>query len=152
MSDLPLPSPPQTWGGKIFTTGYNQKGWTPEKLLIEAKRLNAIVVDIRKSAKSWNSEWCYRHLRDYLGKRWYFWCPAFGNVNYANDGPIQIANPVSGMKSIATILQHNSGVILMCGCRSLDGCHRQVVAEMLRDYMGLEYEEITPPTAQLELF
>lgn len=128
----------------IYTTGYSKRGWIPETLLIEARRLDAIVVDIRFKPYSRRSEWSCTHLRLLMGKRWYFVCQALGNRNYKG-GPIEIADPSKGMSDVGYIIGKGSGVILLCGCRDLEGCHRQIVGNLLAECFEMGYEEISPP-------
>jgi hypothetical protein len=136
----------------LYTIGYNKKGWTPEKILAVAIDFDAIVVDIRFRSVSRRSEWRYPNLKKLMGKRYYYWCPALGNRNYNNDGPIEIANPEKGLADIGYVFDKGVGVILMCACPTLATCHRLPVAQMIGKRLDVVWQEIKPPSNQLSLF
>lgn len=101
-------------------------------LKARAEQLNALVVDIRFSPRSRVPHWDGTSLRALLGTR-YAWWPEFGNVNYRG-GEIKIANPDGGRALMNNLIPcHFDALILLCACEKPGGCHRSVVADLLRE-------------------
>lgn len=139
----------------IYTTGYTGKkaAHLPELLA----RLNpAVLVDIRFSANSRHAQWTRAGLVTLLGEQ-YEWLPAFGNRAYKS-GRIELADPERGLRRIQKLAQLNYTIILMCGCKDYDACHRKTVAQYLMRHMeGIGYfvADVTswePVTAAPSLF
>jgi hypothetical protein len=53
-------------------------------------------------------------------------------VNYNNDKAIQIARPEVGIKCLVSYLHEGYNLILLCGCRDYEQCHRHVIVDLLR--------------------
>lgn len=121
-----------------LTAGYS--GHTPDQLERVMQVLKASVVDIRMKAGSSIPGWNGWDLKKRLGWHRYRHIPEFGNVNYKGEGGIQIADFEKGFDTL--IKERHQAVILICGCKSPDYCHRTVVAGMLRQRVNLEYVKV----------
>lgn len=108
----------------IYTIGYGSRA--PEDVFAILGSLGAILVDIRFSA--WGKPgWKLFELQRALGAR-YMHVKALGNAAYKTGG-MEIANYEQG-KAILESLDRPA--VLLCACHRPDGCHRTVVADMLR--------------------
>lgn len=110
---------------QIYTTGYGRR--LPSEIAELLEDLDAILVDIRFSAwgrpgfKGWE-----------LGRLFadrYLHAKALGNAEYKTGG-MRIADYEAGK---AALLRLGRPALLLCACASPDGCHRTVVADMLRE-------------------
>jgi len=119
---------------KVYGIGY--QGRTVEQLRALADELDAEIVDVRFTPLSRLNDWRIYSLRRTLPR--YRHVKAFGNVNYKNGGPIQIAAYEAGKAEIAKM---NCNVILMCACKDPRTCHRTVLLERLAAD-GFEVEEL----------
>ncbi|BDI33452.1 hypothetical protein CCAX7_55030 [Capsulimonas corticalis] len=126
----------------VYTMGY--EGRKPADLLMIAERLDATIVDIRYRAWSAHPQWRHGALREFLGDR-YARCVQLGNKRYrepANaDGSRQI-ELVDAAAGAQYVLEHPHSVILMCGCRNAETCHRSNVARLLIDQYDQRVFEI----------
>ena len=89
----------------------------------------ALILDARyKPYSRFRPEWNQKRLAELFGEN-YLHCPALGNVNY-KDGPemIQIADLEAG---IAVIAAAGRPVIVICTCKTPDGCHTTVIRDAL---------------------
>jgi uncharacterized protein (DUF488 family) len=116
----------------IYTLGYS--GIKPDKLLATAEQHNLLVVDVRYSPRSRQPEWTRKRLQELLGER-YIHVPAFGNINYKSDGPIQLADPEAG-KAVVVERLAQQPVLLLCACKDWHSCHRLAVATVLHEATG----------------
>lgn len=124
---------------KVYLVGYS--GLTPERLRNIATSLGATVIDIRFRAGSRVACWNKSALAASLGR--YRHVPALGNAEYKTGG-MRIADYATGKAAIEAA---ESPVILMCACKSPDGCHRTVVGEMLRRD-GFDVTELNAPAGK----
>jgi hypothetical protein len=116
----------------IYTFGYT--GSTPGDLTAFAGTLGAKIVDVRLSPRSRVPHWVgaalgKKHADDYVH------VPAFGNRNYNNGGPIELADPTAGVELVSQILAARP-VILLCACAEPALCHRSLVALHLAAVSG----------------
>jgi hypothetical protein len=131
----------------IYTAGYG--GHVARSLVLAARQLDALVIDIRHSPRSKNPGYDQKELIGALDSR-YHHLPQLGNVNYGGQGAIQLANAEEGIRRVLEIA-HARTVILMCGCGEFSGCHRATVAQLLA-MKGVSTEELTwPPVPTLNL-
>jgi hypothetical protein len=114
--------------GTIYTAGY--RGRTPEEVLSLARRLNAIVVDVRYRAQSRIRGFNKSELRRLLGER-YLHVRALGNGNYKSCGPVKLLDADEGVRIVGGLLCEGRNVLLLCACKELDGCHRRDAADLL---------------------
>jgi uncharacterized protein (DUF736 family) len=110
-----------------YTAGYG--GQSLPNLARIAAEMEAMVLDIRLSAASYNPQWRKAAMQAALGAR-YVHLPALGNRNYKTGGPIRLDDPDRGLRFARKMLALGP-VILLCGCRSATECHRSTVAQLL---------------------
>lgn len=91
------------------------------------------IVDIRLQAWSHHEEWRGAALRQQWKGR-YVHVYQLGNLNYANNKPIELRDEQGGMMRLENILKHRS-VVLMCACKDADTCHRSIVVDLVRASM-----------------
>lgn len=116
---------------QIYTAGY--QGRNLPDLAASIKFLDALLVDIRLHASSPNPVWTKPSLVKTFGAA-YLHLPELGNINYKTGGPIHIASMQDGlMKMFDAIRAGGFGAaVMLCACKEVDRCHRQVVADGLR--------------------
>jgi hypothetical protein len=118
----------------IYTFGY--ANFTVDQLKAKATEINAVVIDTRFRAASRIPEWNAKRLEEALRPVVYFpkghW---FGNVNYKNGGPIQLANPEFARPGVVKLLGEQP-IILLCQCWSFATCHRSEVAKLIQQWTG----------------
>jgi uncharacterized protein (DUF488 family) len=127
----------------VYTIGYS--GTTPEGLAARLAEMDGrpLLVDVRFSPRSRvphrsGSALARRFGADYLH------VAALGNRNFKG-GPIDLADPEAGVAALAPILAARS-VVLLCACKSHEGCHRSDAATLLAARLGarVEHLEATP--------
>jgi uncharacterized protein (DUF488 family) len=128
----------------IYTLGYS--GWTIEDVEAVLDRLDAILVDVRMVPRSrWAPEWNAVVLAKRFGER-YVWLKQFGNRNYKGTfEQIEIADFPAGEKRLREITSTGKAVVLLCGCRDVNLCHRKVVADWLAGLWKAEVTHLTRP-------
>jgi hypothetical protein len=122
-----------------YTFGY--QGKRPEDLQTFLTKSGALLCDIRYAPFSRIALW----NKSQLAKRFdsaYRHIPQLGNLNYKNGGEIEIADLDTGLALVLTLLEQRP-IVLMCVCRELECCHRNLVAQKLEDVeLGLIIEEL----------
>jgi uncharacterized protein (DUF488 family) len=132
----------------IYTIGYS--GWKIEDVETVLERLDAILVDVRMVPRTrWTPLWNGSVLHDRLGDR-YIWLREFGNKNYKGTfEQIEIADFTTGQKRLHELsglsFEGAKNVILMCGCRDVNVCHRKVLAERLAVEWVVDVCHLSPP-------
>jgi uncharacterized protein (DUF488 family) len=118
---------------KLYDLGYQS---IKSSILLTnlAKKLGAVVCDIRFSPHSRDMQWEALELGRKLGAL-YHPIPDLGNRNYKGD-QIEIANLDYGLSIVHNILVKHP-VILMCGCWDRNTCHRKVVADRFVERIGI---------------
>lgn len=119
----------------LYTLGYT--GIEPHEILEAAKRVNAIIADIRISPRSRHPQWNGQTLaKDWDG--YYTHIPALGNKNYKGEygEGIMLKNPAQGAAQVIALLVARP-VILMCACPDWHTCHRRVAA----DFIAAQYPD-----------
>ena len=125
-----------------YTFGYQGRDVTTLLEIVTARDL--LLLDIRLSPRSEQKDWAKPELQERFGDR-YRWVPALGNKNFNCPGaPVEIANPRIGLQ-IVTAARRD--VILMCGCRNADRCHRAPVGELVAAG-GIRVEELPWPSPE----
>lgn len=131
------------------TAGYS--GHHPDELAEMVDRLELDVIDVRLSPRSRASGWNRRRLAALLGAR-YRHLPAWGNLNYQNGGPIEIADPDAGLAAVETSARTP---LLLCVCATYETCHRRVLAELLGErgwvVEELGWDDEPPAASQVQL-
>ena len=121
---------------KIYTFGYQGQN---QALLSDAlKEINGVLVDVRLAARSRVPAWNKSHLHELLKDR-YVHIRNLGNLNYKNDGPVEIVDLETGLQEVLLLAKRRS-VVLTCVCKNLCGCHRETISNALRE-RGIETEE-----------
>lgn len=121
---------------RAWTVGYS--GRTPDALREALLRRDAVLFDIRLSPRSRQPAWNRGRLEALLGTR-YTHVGELGNLNYkTSEKGIELADPAAGLKLIR---EATRPVVLMCVCRDVEHCHRQVVADLL-EAAGWRVEEM----------
>ena len=115
---------------KVYTIGYS--GWKPDDLEKAVRDLDAVLVDVRMVPRTrWAPAFNTSALRERMGDS-YVWLKAFGNVNYKGTfAEIQIADFDAGEKRLRELTASGRPVVLLCGCRDVKVCLRNVIAERL---------------------
>lgn len=149
----------------IYTLGYN--GWKIEEVEAVLAQLDAILVDVRMVPRTrWTPQWNGSVLHDRLGDR-YVWLKQFGNRNYKGTvDQIEIADFPTGERRLRELIKKGSddsaaipatapalpsvseagkSIILMCGCRDVNVCHRKPLAEWLANVWKAEVVHLTHP-------
>lgn len=123
----------------IYTFGYQKR--RPAELLAEAKRLGAVVVDVRLVPRSRAPGWSKRALAELLGER-YQHVRGFGNVNYKDGGPVELADAEAGLDAVRPILERGQSIILLCYEEQPGDCHRSAVARLLAGETSIPIEHL----------
>ena len=123
---------------RIHTIGYTEPN---AQVRIDAflSKPNACLVDIRFSARSrWNQSFRQDRLAQKYGAQ-YIHCPSLGNLNYRPEDRskgITIADPETGILVVRNLLSGGNDVMLLCGCKEYERCHRKVVYELLTERLA----------------
>jgi uncharacterized protein (DUF488 family) len=119
----------------IYTAGYY--GRRLDDFRAEVGRLGAVVVDIRLVPQSrFFPEWRKGNLEKVFGDR-YRHVKELGNAGF-KEKRIEIVDLESGLEVVTRI---DGNAILMCACKDLNRCHRQVIGEALKG-RGYQVEEL----------
>jgi hypothetical protein len=110
----------------LYTVGYQNLRDVAELCEI-AKRLQAVVVDVRYSPHSSKPEWSKVNLQKSVPG--YRWLKEAGNVLYKTD-KIQLSSPNFAKAFLSSLLEE-SNIILMCSCWNSNTCHRIEVAKLV---------------------
>ncbi|RPI60262.1 MAG: DUF488 domain-containing protein [Planctomycetaceae bacterium] len=144
----------------IYTLGYS--GWKIEDVEKELARLDAILVDVRMVPRTrWAQQWNASALHQRLGDQ-YVWLKQFGNKNYKGTfEQIEIADFPTGETRLRELLTKDAAgstassptsgksIILMCGCRDVNVCHRKVLAEWLAKLWNADVVHLTRPDNEI---
>ena len=127
----------------IYTLGYS--GWRIEDVEAVLARLDAILVDVRMVPRTrWAPLWNGSVLHERLGVR-YVWLREFGNRNYKGTfEQIEIADFPAGELRLRALTANSKAIVLMCGCRDVNVCHRKVLAERLATAWKADVVHLTP--------
>lgn len=131
----------------IYTIGY--AGWTPGGVKTRVEALGAVLLDIRYSPYSKRPEWRGDSLKTLLGRARYQHMKTLGNRNY-RDGPIVFDAPEAAIETVTHLLTRQP-IVLLCGCRDADTCHRSVAADFLSERSGAPIEHLYPRAADQRL-
>lgn len=118
---------------KVYHLGYAVPGaeQTLETLMQDA---GVHLIDTRYKPYSRIPGWVGSVLGEKYGAR-YHWAGAYlGNLHYKG-GPILLANTDVGIRGLCTYLSEGKDLILLCGCKDYERCHRKVIIELLQQQM-----------------
>lgn len=112
------------------------------------KDLDLTVADVRLKPYGRKFEWNRKALETLLGPR-YVWIPELGNLNYQNDDPALLADPLVGAVKLRALLGADRRVVLLCTCKDWHTCHRLDVAALLPEFPA---QHLTPRDCTARLF
>lgn len=124
----------------LYTLGYASVNF--EQLRQAAQARGALLLDIRFAARARRPEWNKGRLTAAFGDQ-YQHLQSLGNQNYKSGGAIELVDPDAGLAIVRDLLD-NQPVILLCGCKEVDTCHRKVVAELAQAAFGCDVQHLTP--------
>lgn len=116
----------------LYTLGYC--GLKPDDLTAYLRRLDAVLVDVRFSARSMQPCWRRQGLITIVGQARYIHLRQLGNRNYKG-GPIELAAPDGAVMEMTALLEQQPA-ILLCGCADWHACHRTSAADWLAIRLG----------------
>ena len=121
----------------VYTTGYGNKDFTQLPNLLDF--LDAVLIDIRFNPTTGKQiHWRKNYLRLLLKEK-YLHVPHLGNRLSRESAKYSIQNLNLGIKIITEL---KTNLLLMCECQNLEGCHRSLISQKLKE-QGIETEEIT---------
>lgn len=115
----------------LCTVGYRGRSFSAFADLLGECGIGALI-DVRYAAETRNKTFAKSTLRTKLPERGirYEHVRALGNRNYRG-GPMQIVDLDAGLAEVERVLAEHRTVVLMCACRTVDGCHRAPIAAAL---------------------
>lgn len=124
----------------IYATGYTSR--TPEALERLLNQLDAKLVDIRLFPQSRIPHWEGSALSAQLGRERYIHIRSLGNKNFSVPGmKIEISDLDRGTIQLKELSSHGN-LLLLCACKELAYCHRNVVMRHLQ-HKGMQVQEVT---------
>lgn len=112
----------------LYTYGYAGGGTLAD---LQAHTLaGALVVDVRFRPNSRQPLWRSHSLERSLAPL-YTHCYALGNRRYRDGPPVELVAPEVGLDCLERYLAE-SPVVLLCGCREPEGCHRSAICDLFR--------------------
>ncbi len=114
--------------GTIYHAGYRTPGTLELIDQALADHPELILIDIRYTPESKNSQWTKSAFFKRYGDR-YIWLKDLGNINHKEPGKICIAQPEKGIATLQGLLKEHA-VILLCGCPEYENCHRKSIIEL----------------------
>lgn len=132
---------------KLFTFGYSGRRLSDFQVVVAD--FGAIVVDVRFSPRSRQPEWSGASLLRSFGAG-YLHFREFGNVNYKNGRPIEIAELSKGLEKLK-LLNPSCAIMLLCACKNFALCHRSVVASAIVQSVETEIVQLQPWSAAARL-
>ena len=120
---------------KVYTLGYSNVD-ACEKLASWMADSKTLLIDIRYTPDSYLYDWRGNYLQKHHGRR-YRWAGEYlGNVNHKmNNSPIKLANEKTGIRGLQQYLDEGFSLVLLCGCREYEHCHRKTVVDLLQQAM-----------------
>ncbi len=114
---------------KVYPCGYAEHAPQIEALMQQDPSL--LLIDTRYSPRSRIPGWSEAALRRRFGEQYRSSGATLGNINYARGGPIRLADPERGIAGLIRYLSEGYNLILLCGCKDYEHCHRRVIVELL---------------------
>jgi hypothetical protein len=116
----------------LETIGYTEKDAVARIATFLARDASGLV-DIRLVPWcKWDAQWRKSELLATYGSKQYIHLPGFGNVNYNQPGqPIQLQDPEKHLAVVVKALQRGVFLMLLCGCKDYEQCHRKTVHELI---------------------
>lgn len=134
--------------GRLIPFGYGNPGST-ERLQELMTDKNTIIIETRYTPYApyriqWN-RWGKKGLFNTYDPRYYYFSEKsygdgsndlnwLGNRNYKQpELGIQLVNPEQGIKYVVMGLERGQNVILLCGCKAYESCHRRIICELVAE-------------------
>ena len=137
----------------LYTIGYHD--WTLEEVASRVETLGALLVDVRIKPFSHKPGFKKKQLKMELADR-YLHIEELGNENYQSGDPskIEIADFDTGRQKLGRVYRKRrpETLVLLCGCKNPQRCHRSVVAARLAERKGLDITHLAAPSDQGSLF
>lgn len=116
----------------VYHVGYSKHG-TEQALESLLADQNVHLIDTRYKAYSAIPWACGDALSAKYGCRYHYAGKCLGNMNYATKGgPIMIADLPVGIKGLCRYLDEGKDLVLLCGCKEYEACHRSLIVEELK--------------------
>ena len=90
-----------------------------------------LFIDLRRKPDSQMPAWRRAALVEAYGTRYGWFGETLGNANYRTGGPVHLINPQPGIAHLVELLHQGYRLLLVCGCRDYEQCHRRQVVELL---------------------
>jgi uncharacterized protein (DUF488 family) len=123
---------------KVYSLGYAQPGaehqleemmQEPSMLLIDTRKWPYIKPG--KGKDYWVKTWDRSALAEKYGERYHWAGEHLGNPNAFNGGPLALINPIRGINGLLYYLSRGSSLVLLCGCKQYERCHRSLIVQKL---------------------
>ena len=126
----------------MYTMGY--RGWKPDVIRQFIVDHEALLIDIRYKPWSPHPQW-RSHALKALVQPHYRWIQELGNKAY-RERPrrIEIADMDAGLGRLGAIA-HEVPTVLLCGCPTLEECHRLTVARTIEDRWQVPVTHLQAP-------
>ncbi len=133
---------------KVYPVGYSMNGALQyvDRLMAQPQML---LIDTRFSPKSWSVDWRKESLREKYGNRYRLAGAYLGNLNFQG-GPIELADPDTGIQGLCRYLEEGYDLILLCQCQDYHRCHRKVIVDLLLQQISVEVVQPGPAAAGAE--
>ena len=133
---------------KVYPVGYSMSGALQyvDRLMAQPQML---LIDTRFSPKSWSVDWRKESLREKYGNRYRLAGAYLGNLNFQG-GPIELADPDTGIQGLCRYLEEGYDLILLCQCQDYHRCHRKVIVDLLLQQISVEVVQLGPAAAGAE--
>lgn len=131
----------------VYHAGYADQGAEIHRLMELLPDL--IMIDVRKSPRSYKPEWggfmlSERYNKDKQHKRYWQEGNTLGNINYLPQDRWkghQLVDEKTGMRRLAGALRNGHDLLLICQCPKDSGCHRGTIIKQLFFYWKEHLEE-----------
>ncbi|MDQ2902987.1 MAG: DUF488 domain-containing protein [Chloroflexota bacterium] len=117
----------------IYPVGYSAHGAAIAEIMQRDER--ALLIDTRLSPASRWPAWTRDALQTTYGSRYRYAGTFLGNVTYRSGGPIHLADAATGLRGLRRYLEHGYHLVLLCGCRDYERCHRKVIVDLLKEQL-----------------
>jgi hypothetical protein len=124
--------------GSLATFGYSDPSTLHELVCALIANKRALIIDTRlRPVCSWSPVWTKDALHERFGKRYIWRGDWLGNVSYArDDAPIALADSTQGIAWLVRGLEQGYTLLLLCGCKHYEGCHRKVIYTLVKETLG----------------
>jgi len=116
--------------GELWEVGYAQ---THAEKLVEhlMEDENTFLIDLRHNPTTNYQLWTQESLVEKYGKHYKWFGNTLGNKNHHTGREIELVDPLVGVPILARALSKGKNLILLCGCKRYEDCHRRLVHELV---------------------